>query len=88
VSTLFSRMTGTRCANCGMHSPQIRKQGTTKLFAVWTSKKALKENMQLAGSDGGTGSVLERKTGEQVSVWARVGQRWVRFGFLYASKAL
>lgn len=37
-------MNSNKCQNCKVTNPQIKKQGTTKLFCVWSSRKALLDN--------------------------------------------
>ncbi|KXZ53087.1 hypothetical protein GPECTOR_8g79 [Gonium pectorale] len=46
ISEMLGRMNSTRCQNCKVHNPAIKKQGATKLFCVWTSRKALAENFK------------------------------------------
>lgn len=45
VSELLSRMSAQgKCQNCNAVCPAIKKQGGLKLFAAWSSTKALLEN--------------------------------------------
>ncbi|PNH12767.1 DNA-directed RNA polymerase I subunit rpa1 [Tetrabaena socialis] len=59
ISELMGKMNSTRCGNCKVHNPAIKKQGTTKLFSVWTSRKALLENVKEGHN---IRNVLERDT--------------------------
>ncbi len=61
----MGKMNSTRCQNCKVHNPTIKKQGATKLFAVWSSRKALMENVK----DGHKlSNVLERQQQQDVSL--------------------
>ncbi|KAG2439375.1 hypothetical protein HXX76_004732 [Chlamydomonas incerta] len=44
ISELLGKMNSNKCGNCKVTNPQIKKQGTTKLFCVWSSRKALLDN--------------------------------------------
>lgn len=61
----MGKMNSTRCQNCKVHNPTIKKQGATKLFAVWSSRKALMENVKEGHK---LANVLERQQQQDVSV--------------------
>lgn len=44
---MCAQMPKGKCRNCGMHSPAIKRQGATRLFKLWPSRKALLANMKL-----------------------------------------
>ncbi|KAG1672823.1 hypothetical protein FOA52_004627 [Chlamydomonas sp. UWO 241] len=50
ITEFYARVPKGRCANCGAHSPVVKKQGHTKLFKMMPSTKAMVQN-QMRGID-------------------------------------
>ncbi|GFR43873.1 hypothetical protein Agub_g5002 [Astrephomene gubernaculifera] len=87
IADMMKKMNSTRCQNCKIHNPAIKKQGTTKLFCVWTSRKALLENVKeghdirnvLEGPGGGDVlGDLERSMAAEVETKSAAGRKRAR----------
>lgn len=48
IQEFYSRLPKGKCANCSASSPNVKKQGHTRLFKVWATQKAIVQN-QLKG---------------------------------------
>ncbi|GLC72049.1 hypothetical protein PLESTF_001198600 [Pleodorina starrii] len=77
ISEMLSKMNSTRCQNCKIHNPAIKKQGTTKLFCVWSSRKALMENVKegLNVADVMTNVVNDLEKGMQQELGQKAASR-------------